>query len=221
MISRDESFKYQHTDRWDGSKVGSIVTVQPMQPGYLAWRLGLSLDEANTLQAQRQLRQRERLPNFVGEYVINGLGYGGRELQEIHIGALVAHSKALGLDEQIYGGYRCMNFLRDGALFGPHSDKGAEGIKADNSFCAIRVDNWRYRVGFANKNPFNHMTRGEIPGQSAPILASFALHMLTTAAEWEEAVTFDTFYWTPTKDSSGRSLQIEDTVQVVYHRGIV
>ncbi|HSH18449.1 MAG TPA: hypothetical protein VK978_03625 [Candidatus Saccharimonadales bacterium] len=187
-----------------------------MEADYLAWRLRISSDEATELHVKRQENQRERLSHFVGEYVIDGLGYGGIGLQLAHINALEAHRESLGLDTQVYGGYRGMNFLRDGTLFGPHSNERAREINESNQFNAAQVSNWRDQAGYVANNPFDHMTRGDTPEQRAPILASFAIDLLQPSGDDRKRIPEETALWTPID-----GLKIEDTVQIVYHRGKV
>lgn len=231
-MSKHSRFEYSHTERYGNS--GPIkVRIEPLSAEYLAWRLKMSNTEAEDLQAQRAENQRAKLPNLIGEFVINKLGYGPAALQKAHIAALVAHGQALGLPEQVYGGYRAWGLLWDGTLFGPHSDDAAQEIGHTRQFHAAQVRNWREQAGYAKNNPFDHMTRGEKPNQSAPILATFNKTMLeapptrmldnpdnnpliTIFNKRVPTVDYDTALWQP-KDG----LAIEDTLQVIYHRGQV
>lgn len=212
MIGPTENFEYIHTDRYGGNEHAPVY-IQPMGVDYLAWRLRISHTEAEDLQDQRTANQRASLPNLIGEFVIDKLGYGGYGLQIAQIGAIVAHERALGLEEQAYGGYRGIGFLHDGVLFGVHSTEAAKKIGQRRRFNAAQVQSWREQAGWAKNNPFDHMTRGANPSQLAPILATFAMRMLE-AVDPLEIVDADTSFWQP---RDGKS--IEDTLQVVYHRG--
>lgn len=232
MISPTENFEYSYRGPY-GTFEPIGVIIKPLGAEYLAWRLRISDAEAEELQRQRVENQQVHLPHLIGEYMVDGLGYGRFGLQAAHIRALVAHGQALGLPEQVYGGYRGIGFLRDGIFFGPHSADSAQRIAQRRQFHAAQVGSWLGQVGYAKNNPFNHMTRGERPGESAPILTTFAKGMLVAAVlkplynpadnpliaalnNRVPTVDSETAFWQPND-----GLSIEDTVQVVYHRSKV
>ena len=211
MSIGNQPFIYEHAR---GTASPFEVNIKPLSPEDLSSQLGISADEAVELFELRRQNQERSLPNLLGEFVIDNLGLGGFGLQRAHIGAISAHAEAVGLETQVYGGYRALNFLRNGTLFGADSPSGALEIRDRNQFHAAQVSAWKEQAGYAKNNPFDHMTRGENPGQSAPVILGFSMEMLDDA-EGVHGVTYDTAFWQPHEGKT-----IEDTVRIAYHRGL-
>jgi hypothetical protein len=210
MSANTPEYTYVHSV---GTAKRFNVNIKPMGPDYLSAQLNISLSEADEVFERRRQNQERSLPNLLGEFVIDNLGHGEFGLQMAHIEAIAAHTEVVGLETQVYGGYRAFNFLKNGTLFGPDSPLGAIRIRDRNQFHAAQSANWKEQAGYAKNNPFDHMTRGEIPAQSAPVILGFSVEMLDDA-ECVERINYDTAFWQPHEGKT-----IEDTVRIAYHRG--
>ncbi len=163
-------------------------------------------EEIKELLEQRAARQVDRMPQLLGEFVIDKTPLDMSRLMAgtgvVH--ALAAHATELEFNP-VWDGYRGGHFIRNGVLFGDEKSGSAAQVRDTRTFSATDKAGWLEHVGFAKNNPFDHMHRGEYEDNKGPIIVAFDRDALDEDDTNDQTKT----------PKDGRS--IEQVVRAVYH----